>query len=359
MILWLLLYQNAISIENINTINWHSHEMIFAFTPLVIMGFLLTAMNNWTQIKSIYGNKLLLLVLVWIVGRVIIFIDDGYMIYRAIVDIGFLFISAVLINTQVIKSKTWGNLLIANTLSLFALAHIIYYLGALNIIKNGETYGVYFGLYVIISILLIISRRLLPFFTKRDLSLKNELKNSQILDMASTVLMFAFIAIEVFFNTPISNIIAGILGVIHSVRCWWWYDSTMWRKPLIWSFHISYWILVLGFFTIFLEPFISISAAIATHFFAFSIALMSLSMMARVSFGHTGRDNSNPLKILNMIYILIIFSFVFRTILPILNTDYYNYWILTSQALWIGAFILFALAYIPILLKPRIDGRFG
>jgi len=49
---------------------WHAHEMVFGFTLAVIAGFLLTAVENWTERETARGLPLALLALVWVLGRV-------------------------------------------------------------------------------------------------------------------------------------------------------------------------------------------------------------------------------------------------------------------------------------------------
>jgi len=39
--------------------------------------------------------------------------------------------------------------------------------------------------------------------------------------------------------------------------------------------------------------------------------------------------------------------------------EFYAMWILTAQLLWIVAFTLFMWIYLPMLLKPRVDGHYG
>ncbi len=43
-------------------IAWHSHEMIFGFTVAILAGFLLTAVENWTDRKTARGGLLIALV---------------------------------------------------------------------------------------------------------------------------------------------------------------------------------------------------------------------------------------------------------------------------------------------------------
>jgi uncharacterized protein involved in response to NO len=49
--------------------DWHVHEMLYGYLPAAITGFLFTAISNWTGRLPIRGMPLLVLVLVWIAGR--------------------------------------------------------------------------------------------------------------------------------------------------------------------------------------------------------------------------------------------------------------------------------------------------
>ncbi|EWG98639.1 NnrS family protein [Halomonas sp. BC04] len=51
---------------------WHQHEMIFGFGAAVVVGFLLTAVQNWTGQRSVSGAPLLGLVVLWLAARVLL-----------------------------------------------------------------------------------------------------------------------------------------------------------------------------------------------------------------------------------------------------------------------------------------------
>jgi len=78
MVLWLLI-QQGIQFPGLNYYGvnyWHAHEMIFAYSMMVIAGFLLTAIKNWTGIQTVQGGQLQLLVGSWAVARLLIFIPQ-------------------------------------------------------------------------------------------------------------------------------------------------------------------------------------------------------------------------------------------------------------------------------------------
>ena len=74
--------------------------------------------------------------------------------------------------------------------------------------------------------------------------------------------------------------------------------------------------------------------------------------------GHTGR----PLEVPG--YLAVAFGMVFlaailRALLPLLDITLTQWAWRLSAGLWIIAFALFLLRYIPILSKPRVDGKSG
>ncbi|WP_201342289.1 NnrS family protein [Abyssogena phaseoliformis symbiont] len=56
-----MFFHTLILTSNINSTIWHVHEMIFAYTMAVIVGFLLTAVKNWTGVQTLCGKPLLML----------------------------------------------------------------------------------------------------------------------------------------------------------------------------------------------------------------------------------------------------------------------------------------------------------
>jgi uncharacterized protein involved in response to NO len=359
MLMWMVFFPSFILINNANPIDWHAHEMIFAYASVVTVGFLLTASKNWTGIQTIYNKPLLALALLWVSARFLPFVANEFLVYQAVLDSSFLILSTLAIAWPIIKAKNWNNISIVGKLILLSIAHVLFYLGLLGVISQGVYLGIYLGFYLIISLLFMMSRRLLPFFIERGLGLTTELKNSKFLDLSSLVLFLAFIVVEVFFQTIISTVLAGLLFIIHSIRFANWYHPGVWKKPLLWSIYLSYGFLTLGFGLHVAAYFINMMPNIATHSFAFGIALMTLSMMARISLGHTGRNVFQPPKQINTMFILLTLAFVTRVLLVSVFPEYYASLIFVSQLLWISSFLWFVIIYTPMFFQARIDGQFG
>ena len=105
MLMWMVFYPSLILINNANPIDWHAHEMIFAYASAVTVGFLLTASKNWTGIQTIYNKPLLALLLLWVSGRFLPFVTHEYLVYQAVLDTSFLIFSTLAIAWPIIKAK--------------------------------------------------------------------------------------------------------------------------------------------------------------------------------------------------------------------------------------------------------------
>ena len=82
-------------------------------------------------------------------------------------------------------------------------------------------------------------------------------------------------------------------------------------------------------------------------------------MMSRVALGHTGRDINKPPKAIGFAFVLFLIGAFIRVVLPLLDAINYFTLIKISQLLWIVAFIIFTVSYLPMLLKAREDGASG
>ena len=132
------------------------------------------------------------------------------------------------------------------------------------------------------------------------------------------------------------------------------------KKPLLWVLYIGYAWIVLGFALKALSILTNVSPFLALHAFAYGgVGMITSGMMARVSLGHTGNNVFEPPKVLQLIFALLFIGAFVRVILPIFLGYYYLQLIEVSQILWIVAFSLFFIRYAPMLIKVRVDGRYG
>jgi len=81
-------------------------------------------------------------------------------------------------------------------------------------------------------------------------------------------------------------------------------------------------------------------------------------MMSRVSLGHTGRPLETP-HYLALAFALILLAAVIRAALPVADAALTLLSWRVSAVLWIVVFGMFLYRYLPILTRPRVDGRPG
>ncbi len=358
---WGLIYFNytPLNLQGISASQWHAHEMIYGYSIAVVAGFLLTAVKNWTGINTPTGIRLCILASLWFLARV--FLYSGFIVTAAIFDLVFLLTLNVALALPILQSKNYKHTAIIAKVALLFIFNLCFYLGALGYMNNGLTVGIYAGLYLIIGLIIMMTRRLMPFFIEKSMQGSFKVSNSIFLDRASLVLFFTFYLNELTQTHPLTSAYLA-LGIffINATRLKLWYAPVIWRKPLLWVLYLSLWFITSGFLLFFLSYFTSISKSIAIHAMAYGgIGIITLGMMARVSLGHTGRDIHKPHVAISMAFIALITGALARSLLPIIAPSLYFWWVAIAMLLWILAFSLFIFIYTPFLIKPRIDGKDG
>jgi uncharacterized protein involved in response to NO len=341
---------------------WHAHEMLFGYGLAVVAGFLLTAIKNWTGVQTIRGASLLLLFSLWAIARGIPLIDIDHAIeLMAVFDVLFMLMFITAAAIPVIKVKQYSQTGIISKLVLLLISNLLFYLGALGLVADGVRWGLYSGLYMLIALVLVMGRRVIPFFIEKGTDSDVIVRNWKWLDITSLVLLLLLWVIDVFSEYRfIVSLIAALLFIVHVIRMIGWYTSAIWNKPLLWVLYLAYLSIVTGFLLKSLEYWLVISPFLSVHAFAYGgIGVMTLGMMSRVTLGHTGRNVSEPPAVLFWCFVLLLAGAVVRVVFPLFNNGLYVYWIGLSQILWIASFVVFLVVYTPMLVTPRIDGRDG
>ncbi len=361
--LWMgvYLFQFPLLITKISHIQWHGHEMIYGFSMAVIAGFLLTAVKNWTGVQTLHGSNLFALFSLWMSGRILFLFGERFILIAAILDTLFLIGLTIAVAYPIVKVKQWKQMIILTQLALFVATSSFFGLGVAGIVEHGVYWSLYGGLYLIIGLILIMGRRVIPFFIEVGVGYPVKLFNSRWLDLSSLALYLGFfITAVLMMNQQWSAFFAAALFVATSIRLLGWHTVGIWKKPLLWSLFIAFSFIDLGFLLIALSPVLNLPIMPVIHAFSFGgIGLITLSMMARVCLGHTGRNVQNPPRAMAFAFLALIVGTVVRVIFPLINSSAYLTWIAVSQILWITAFLIFVVIYSPMLIKPRIDGQFG
>ncbi len=363
MALWYLFYVAGINIfVGMPLTVWHGHEMIFGFTMAVVAGFLLTAVMNWTGLPTISGAPLLFLFLIWCLARIFAFMPSSFPFWpSALCNILFIALLIGAVMKPIIIVKQWKQSVVFSILMLILTSGVAFYVYIAQSDLVAERKALRFAVYIIIGLIFTIGRRVIPFFIERGVGYSVTLRNSKVLDLASLICLVSFSFLDVLWPQPfVIAILSAVLFIVHILRLSGWYTPGIWKKPLLWILFVGYMFLILGFL-------LKIIAVLGHHpddaalhaWTVGGIGVMTLGMMSRISWGHTGRSIAEPPKAISVMFILIILSALFRVFLPIFFEPHYIMWVAISQILWMLAFGMFLIIYFPVLTGARPDGKRG
>ena len=364
MLSWLAVYVFYVQIPLLGLAShyWHAHEMIYGFAMAAVAGFLLTAVKNWTGVQTVQNTPLLILVLMWFGARISMLLGVDFFTAAAIFDLSFSVCLFVAVLLPILKVKQWRQAGIVSKIFLLAVCNMLFYLGLFGVLEKGVYWGLYGGLFLILALVLTIARRVMPFFIEKGVDYNVQLKNSTFLDSSNLFIFLAFALAEVFVqDARISSYLSTLLFVISCVRLYNWHTIGIWKKPLLWGLYSSFIFITLGFLLFALQPYVNlISRSLALHAFTVGgFGLIILSMMSRVTLGHTGRSVKQPSRWVSMAQWLILAAVICRVFLPLVLEGLYVESVFISQLLWIMGFALFVLVNYPYLTQSRVDGAEG
>ena len=336
---------------------WHIHEMLFGFVCAIIMGFLLTAVQNWTSQKSISHFPLLTLVLLWLSARLALLFPSvlpSWLI--SLLDISFLPTAAFFFIHPIIKAKLWRNLiflplLIALTLANVAMHYSVHIEDFSIILPASKT-----AVLVVAMIMSIMGGRVIPMFTANGTGTPKakEINWLEKGALGSLLLVLIFNSGLISLPNMMNALLLFTAASFHYIRVIRWRFWTTLRTPLVWSLHLSYSFIPTGllFFGISqISDVISTSQAIHTITVG-AMGMMILSMISRVTLGHTGRPIQVG-RLMTSAFIIFFLATLVRIFGALFTDD--NLLIIISSALfWAGAYALFVFKYAPILIKKRI-----
>ncbi len=359
MAIWGLLYSNVIQLNNYyGIIDWHSHEMLFGYASAVIAGFLLTAVRNWTNVNTISQTPLAILTAIWLLARILPFTPlPGVLI--AVVDVSFFFLLMLAIAHPIIKVKQWSNMVMVGILGVFLIADMLVQAQHLGLLTKGVIQGNTLALYAVLLIIQVLTGRVMPFFTRVVVPGTEVVERPNLEKVLLTTLILLAISDTLVLNSLLTSALALVLVVEHLMRVSPWFSRPVLNTPILWVLYAGYLWLIIGFILKVCVGFDWVTNNIAIHAWTVgTIGITTYGMMSRVSLGHTGREMIPPKFAITGFYLLFLAAVV-RVVFPLISMAHYVLWIEISIALWVLAFALFAIAYTPILSKPRVDGQSG
>lgn len=342
---------------------WHAHEFAMGFAAAAVGGFLLTAVPNWTGAMPLAGVSLAVVFSLWVLGRIAMlsaaFLPPPLV---ALADMAFIPVLAAVAVRQLMVKPAMRNLVLVVLLALITLANASYHAAVLGWLEVNPLASMRAVILVVVVMITMIGGRIIPAFTHNWLNVRRHTgampRRNARLDAASVMSVALFAGIEAIApQSLLSGTLAVVAAGLNGMRLQGWRGWAARSEPIVWILHVGYGWLIVG---LCLEAASSllgtITPSLGYHAFGAGAAgTMILAVMTRASLGHTGRKLlAPPLAVWS--YWLISASALMRVAVPLLvaNESVIGIGLTLAALAWIGAFVLFVIAYAPILTTPRV-----
>ncbi|MCK5446344.1 MAG: NnrS family protein, partial [Rhodospirillaceae bacterium] len=316
----------------------HGHEMVFGFATAAFSGFLLTAVPNWEGSKPCNGNRLAVLVGLWIAGRIAIWSAlwlPGWLV--AIVDISYLPALAIIGIPELIKSPSKRNKVFLALLTGLTIANALVHMKALGF--NPGASGNRIGLDLLIVMIAIIGGRVVPTFTQGALrSAGVVVRAPSKLDALAIAAVIALVVADAAAwlypgGLNVVAIIALIAGVLNALRMRGWGTLKTLAQPIVWILHLGFAWLAFGLMVRSAYELLGLGTAALHGMAAGAIGTMTLAIMSRAALGHSGRALVTPRPVV-LAYVLVSIAALSRLAQPLMGTPA----LIMAAAAWTAAF---------------------
>lgn len=344
---------------------WHQHEMLFGVAVAVVVGFLLTAVQNWTGLPSLKSTRLWLLTLLWLVARVAIaFSEHLNATVVMLLDLAFLPFVAVAMGSYVVRAKRWRNLIFVPILIFLTLANLGMHWGNLHGNYAMSLNSAYMAVWLIVTLIVVIGGRVIPIFTTNGLRVHvrpmHQWAERLLIANALTVcLAFALRALGVSLPGGLVAIPLVLIAGLSTSRWMSWHPLKGFKEPMIWGLHTSYLFIIAGTLLWAIAEIKGTRFDSALHTITIGgMMAIILTMMSRVSLGHTGRlirGLQGKNAVMAAIFIAALLRGMGLLIWPAGTLMFYK----IAMLLCIAAFAWFTFHYTRTLWTPRADNRPG
>jgi len=290
---WLPMFNGELELSTaFSPVDWHVHEMLYGYVPAVVTGFLLTAIPNWTGRLPIQGTPLLVLLSVWIAGRVFVTVsaETGWLL-AAIVDVSFLALVVAAAAREIVAGKNWRNLRVVGLVTVLLAGNIAFHVEAH--VQGTAEYGARTGIAAIVLLIVVIGGRIVPSFTRNWLARENPGRLPAPVgrfDVAVIGITAATLALWI--AQPIGRLTGAglaVTAVLNIVRLARWAGDRTFRDRLVLILHIGYAFVPVGFLLSSAAALDIVMTSAGVHAWMVGAAgTMTLAVMTRASLGHTG-----------------------------------------------------------------------
>jgi uncharacterized protein involved in response to NO len=346
-------------------IRWHAHELLGGFVAAAMIGFLMTAVPNWTGRRGYAGPPLAVLAAVFLAARLALLPGSP-------VPIG-LAAALALAPLPGVLLLLLPALIKARTARLFGPPALVlgFWTGQAMMLADAAGWSAWPGwaagqlLMADMALLLVvlIGGRIVPSFTLGALRRTGGPAESRPLPGVDRGAILAVAAMAALDLAVPGGMAAGgasaVAALLVALRLSRWHGLRTLRWPILWVLHLAYGLvaLALGVKAVALLAGPAWAGAWLHLQLAGATGLMVLAVMTRATLGHTGRALvAGPM--MAAAYLLVLAAALLRGFGMALWPGETAV-LLAAAACWVAAFVLFLVVQGPMLVGPRADGKPG
>ncbi|MEO3475156.1 NnrS family protein [Roseomonas sp. CAU 1739] len=346
-------------------VRWHGHEMLAGFVGAAMVGFLLTAVPNWTGRRGHAGASLAILVTVVLAGRLALLpgspLPTGIAVAIALAGLPTLLLLLLPSLAKAGQPRLFGPPLIV----LLFWGGDLLMLGGTAGWWAADTWrlGQLLSANAALALVGLIGGRIVPSFTLNALRKTGRPAEPAPLpgvDRAAVLSLLSVVVIDLVLpDSMAAGGVAALAAILVGLRLSRWHGLRTLGLPIVWVLHLAYAFVPLALAT--KAAFLLGGMPWAVNWLhlqgAGALALMIVAVMTRAALGHTGRDLvAAPATVLA--YVLIALAALMRCFGPPL-TGGALVTLMVAGVLWVAAFVLYLTVYAPVLLFARPDGKPG
>ncbi len=330
---------------------WHAHEMIFGFAPAVMVGFLLTAVRNWTNRPTLQGGRLAALFGLWLAAR----LANGVHlpVPAMLLDTTFLLASALAVGVPIWQARNRRNAFVVVLLVALAALSALHGAATQNWLRwLPPAWATTLALDLVLLLMVVIGGRVIPAFSGNAVAGLNP-RSWPVLEWVAVGSIAAIFAADLARPGEAPTWLFFAAAAAHSARLAGWQPWKTRGNVLLLALPLAYLWIPAHLLLRALEP------QLATHALTVgAMANLMLAMMTRSALGHTGR----PLQA-RAVEVLCFASLQLAALSRVFGILFfpggYAFWLWAAVLGWCLGFGTFSAAYWPILTRPRVDSASG
>ncbi|GGB86173.1 protein NnrS [Marinobacterium zhoushanense] len=357
MLIWLVYLSGALALSapaGWGAVAWHGHEMLFGFVGAAVGGFLLAAVAKWTGHRPVHGAPLVVLTAFWLAGRLVSWSGVDSLVLLVLANTGYWIVLSVLIGREVLTSGNRRNLVVVLALGIMSLFSLMFQMGWVDRIHLLES-----QVLLVALMISLIGGRITPAFTRNWL-IRRQASPEQMpaaFGWVDRVAVGSSILATLAWVSQLSPVLAGALlllaGAAQILRLLRWRGLASLAEPLLFALHLGYLWVGIGFVLLGLSQFTA-TVPVSAGIHALGVGAMAgmiLAVASRAALGHTNRELRAG-TLVSLAFLAIHLAALVR-VLAALVPEFSLVLMMLAGSIWLLAFLLFAVRYLPILIGPE------